>query len=61
MSTMEAVCSSAAKDVLDLEGALVLVVTTTGEPAHLIAKYRPKVGVGVGVGEGGGGGGAAAG
>jgi hypothetical protein len=30
--------------VLDLDGALVLVVTTTGVPAHLIAKYRPKVG-----------------
>jgi hypothetical protein len=43
MCTMEAVVSAAAKDVLDLDASLILVVTTTGVPAHLITKYRPKV------------------
>mmetsp|Transcript_24731 Transcript_24731/g.44566 ORF Transcript_24731/g.44566 Transcript_24731/m.44566 type:complete len:725 (-) Transcript_24731:218-2392(-) len=43
MSTREAVLGCAAKNVLDVNAGLVVVVSNTGIPALLVAKYRPRV------------------
>jgi len=42
MSTVESICSSAAKTTMDGKCPLILVLTETGFTARLIAKYRPK-------------------
>eukprot|EP00198_Chlamydomonas_reinhardtii_P006402 XP_001695738.1 pyruvate kinase [Chlamydomonas reinhardtii] len=43
MSTAEAVLGCAAKNVLDVDAALILVISSTGASARLVAKYRPRV------------------
>ncbi|GFR42123.1 hypothetical protein Agub_g2966 [Astrephomene gubernaculifera] len=43
MSTAEAVLGCAAKNVLDVDAALIVVFSSTGESARLVAKYRPRV------------------
>lgn len=42
MSSVEAVCSSAVKSVVDSDCALIVALTETGHTARLIAKYRPS-------------------
>ncbi|GFH10858.1 pyruvate kinase, partial [Haematococcus lacustris] len=43
MSTREAVLGCAAKDVLDVGAGMIIVVTTKGDAARLVSKYRPRV------------------
>jgi len=43
VSSVEAVCSSCVKSVVDSECSLIVALTETGHTARLIAKYRPEV------------------
>ncbi|KAG2495346.1 hypothetical protein HYH03_006615 [Edaphochlamys debaryana] len=43
MSTTEAVLGCAAKNVLDVDAALILVIGSTGASARMVSKYRPRV------------------
>jgi len=43
VSSVEAVCSSCVKSVVDSECRLIVALTETGHTARLIAKYRPEV------------------
>ena len=43
MSVSQAVIGSAAKDALDVQAALIIVISSTGDVARLASKYRPKV------------------
>lgn len=43
MSTREAVLGCAAKDAIDVDAGLILVVTTKGDAARIVSKYHPQV------------------
>lgn len=43
MSSVEAVCSSAVKSIVDSDCKLIVALTETGHTARVIAKYRPQV------------------
>jgi len=43
VSSIEAVCSSVVKSVVDSDCSLIVALTETGHTARLIAKYRPEV------------------
>ncbi len=42
MDTDEAVLGAATKNAIDLDAGLILVMTQSGLPPHLVAKYRPR-------------------
>merc|ERR1711957_216619 len=43
ITSVEAVCSSAVKETVDADCALIVALTETGHTARMIAKYRPAV------------------
>jgi len=43
ITSVEAVCSSAVKETVDANCALIVALTETGHTARMIAKYRPAV------------------
>jgi len=43
ISSVEALCSSAVKETVDADCALIVALTETGHTARMIAKYRPSV------------------
>ena len=43
MHTVEAVVGAAAKDAIDVDAGLIIVISATGYAARMVAKYRPNV------------------
>jgi len=43
ITSVEALCSSAVKETVDADCALIVALTETGHTARMIAKYRPAV------------------
>jgi pyruvate kinase len=41
MPTLEAICSSAVKSAIDMDAALVCIITNTLAPVRAVVKYRP--------------------
>lgn len=43
MSTVEASVSCAAKDALDVDASMIIIISSTGQSAAMVSKYRPRV------------------